>query len=224
MGTAEDLQETVRLVEQLGRRIVARKADVRDLAAVQSVVDAGMTEFGRIDIVLANAGICPMTADDVDPVRTFRDTIDVDIVGVWNTVRAAVPALVGGGRGGSIVFIGSTAGVRGMRYANAGAEAYTMAKHGMVGLMLSLANRLAVDGIRVNVVHPTGVQTLMIDNEPTRAVLESATSRQSTQNLLDVGTIEPIDVSNAILWLVSDEARYVTGISLPVDAGYTASL
>jgi SDR family mycofactocin-dependent oxidoreductase len=221
MATPEDLEETTRQVEQLDRRIVARQADVRDGAALQAALDQGVAELGGVDVVLANAGIAPMSGES-DPARAFRDVIDVNLVGVWNTVQAAVPTMIEQGRGGAIVLTSSTAGLKGIGGDNAGGQGYTASKHAVVGLMRTYANTLAPHRIRVNTVHPTGVNTPMVVNEfMQRWLAEDPSIAGAMANLLPVEMVEPVDISNAILWLVSDDARYVTGVTLPVDAGFT---
>jgi SDR family mycofactocin-dependent oxidoreductase len=218
LASVEDLQETANEVEALDRRIVAQIADVRDVASLKGAVGEGVEELGPIDIVVANAGISTLGKQHEDPSAGFRDVIDVNLVGVWNTVEAALPAMIGRG-GGSIVLTSSTAGLKG----TSAGLGYTAAKHGVVGLMRRYAVELAPQGIRVNSVHPTGVNTAMVDNEAMRTFLASAPIEfGGMTNLLPVELIEAIDVSNAIAWLVSDEARYVTGVALPVDAGFTA--
>jgi (+)-trans-carveol dehydrogenase len=226
MATPEDLAETVKLVEALGRRIVARQADVRDFDALKAAVDAGVGEFGRLDIVLANAGI----ASAGGPVATmapgsWKNTIDINLTGLWHTARAAVPHLVAGGEGGSIVLTSSVAGLRAMP----DMSGYVSAKHGVIGLMRTLAVELGQHRIRVNSVLPTNVNTPMFMNEGAfklfRPDMENpgpddvAAVIAQFMHVLPVGWVEPEDVSNAILFLVSDEARYITGVALPVDAG-----
>jgi SDR family mycofactocin-dependent oxidoreductase len=219
MATEDDLAETVRQVEATGRRIVARVADVRDGARLRQVVQEGVKQFGRLDFVVANAGISTaqfrMTTVEQDE-QAWNDVIAVNLTGVWITAQAAIPYMVAGGRGGSIVFIGSTAGLRG-----AAAGGYTAAKHGVVGLMRGLANELAEDNIRVNVVHPTAVNTLMAVNEGMQAYLDAQAEKGvHNQNALPVELLEPADISDAVAFLLSDEARYITGTNLPVDAGF----
>jgi (+)-trans-carveol dehydrogenase len=225
MSTPEDLAETVKLVEALDRRIVAREADVRDYDAVKAAVDDGVGELGRLDIVLANAGI----ASAGGPVATmdtgsWKNTIDINLSGLWHTARAAVPHLIAGGRGGSIVLTGSVATLKAM----ADMSAYVSAKHGVLGLMRTLALELGQHSIRVNSVLPTNVNTPMFMNEGAyklfRPDLENPGPDDVAQvaqlvHALPVGWVEPEDISNAILFLVSDEARYITGVPLPVDAG-----
>jgi SDR family mycofactocin-dependent oxidoreductase len=220
MATDDDLAETVKEVEALDRRIVARKADVRDRAGLQAAFDAGLAELGRCDIVLANAGIAPIAVGAADP-QEFVDVVDVNLTGVWNTVEVAKQALIEGGRGGAIVLTSSTAGLKGIAGDTPGGAGYTAAKHGVVGLMRTYANTLAPHLIRVNSVHPTGVNTPMIVNAVMEEFLASAGMENALTNALPVPMVEAVDISNAILWLVSDAARYVTGVTLPVDAGFT---
>ena len=223
LGTAAELEETARLVEALGRRVVARPADVRDHDGLAKVVQDAVSELGRLDIVVANAGISPLKVVTEDHVQTWRDVIDVNLTGVFNTIQAALPAMLDGGRGGSIVLTSSTAGLKGNLALKAiGGYAYTASKHGVVGLMRSFAHDLAEHSIRVNSVHPAGVNTGMVMNEAMQEFLtEQPGAGEALCNLLPVQMLEPVEISNAILWLVSDSARYVTGVALPVDAGFT---
>lgn len=222
MATPEDLAETVALVEAEGRRIVAEQADVRDLAALQAALARGVGELGDVSIVIANAGIVAMGGRRNPPEQQWADVLAVNLTGVWNTVWAALPSMRARGEGGSIVLISSTSGLKGNGGPNAAGHAYVASKHGVVGLMRTLANELARERIRVNTVHPTGVATPMVLNEAVAGWLAKMPDFGATmQNALPVELIEPIDVSNAIVWLVSDDARYVTGITLPVDAGFT---
>jgi SDR family mycofactocin-dependent oxidoreductase len=219
MSSKADLDETVRLVEGLDRRIVAQVADVRDLPALKAATAAGVQEFGRLDFVVANAGISPGLFRETTPEedkQAWDDVIGVNLTGVWNATQAAIPHIKAGGRGGSIVLTGSTAGLRGM-----GGGGYGVAKHGVVGIMRGLANDLAPDSIRVNVVHPTAVNTLMATNEVMQAFLSTQVEKGiHLRNALPVDMIEPADISAAIAFLLSDEARYITGTNLPVDAGF----
>jgi SDR family mycofactocin-dependent oxidoreductase len=220
MATPEDLAQTVKEIEALDRRIVATQADVRDAEALKAALEAGIAQLGPVDIVLANAGIAPMTKDAQD--QEWQDVIDVNLTGVYNTVRLAVPAMIERGRGGAIVLTSSTAGITGIGGPTPGGLGYTAAKHGVVGLMRSYANILAPHSIRVNTVHPTGVNTPMVVNDTMQEFLQSDPSMgQAMANALPVELVEPVDISNAIVWLVSDDARYVTGVTLPVDAGFT---
>jgi SDR family mycofactocin-dependent oxidoreductase len=220
MATSEDLAQTVKEVEALDRRIVATEADVRDRAALQAAYDAGVAELGVADIVLANAGIAPMSME-VKP-NEWQDVIDVNLTGVFHTVEVTTPSMVERGQGGAIVLTSSTAGINGIGGGAPGGLGYTAAKHGVVGLMRSYANLLAQHSIRVNTVHPTGVNTPMVVNDVMQEFLAADPQMgQAMANALPVDMVEPVDISNAILWLVSDDARYVTGVTLPVDAGFT---
>jgi SDR family mycofactocin-dependent oxidoreductase len=225
MATPEDLDETVQMVEDQDRRIVAQRADVRDRDALRAAVDAGLAEFGHLDIVVANAGIAHIGVAGNSP-EAWRDAIDVLLTGVYHTIDVAVPSMVERDMGGSIVITSSTAGLkgiaRGMAAVNAGFLGYTAAKHGVVGLMRLYANALAPHRIRVNSLHPTGVNTPMIVNDSfNRFVEDFPDFTNSMQNALPVELIEPEDIANAAAWLCSDEARYITGVTLPVDAGFT---
>ncbi|MEK6438601.1 mycofactocin-coupled SDR family oxidoreductase [Pseudonocardia sp. T1-2H] len=225
-ATEEDLAETARLVEELDRRVVTAKADVRDAEGLRAAVDAGVAEVGRLDIVCANAGVLGLQPALELSVTAWHELIDVNLTGVWNTCQAALPHLLAGGRGGSIVITSSTGGLKGLM----NAAHYVTAKHGLVGMMRALANEFAPHSIRCNTVHPTTVDTLMIQNDGLRRVFDPANpspTRESiapimqNKNALPVPWVEPVDVSNAVLFLASDEARYITGVTLPVDAGYT---
>ena len=221
MSTPEDLAETVKEVEALDRRIVARQADVRDEADLRAAFEAGVAELGPVDIVLANAGIAPMSLGE-EPRAAWQDVIDVNLTGVFNTVEIAIPSMIERGAGGAIVLTSSTAGINGIGGSSRGGLGYTASKHGVVGLMRSYANALAPHRIRVNSVHPTGVNTPMVVNDVMQEILNADPQMSSSiANALPVDMVEPVDVSNAILWLVSDDARYVTGVTLPVDAGFT---
>jgi SDR family mycofactocin-dependent oxidoreductase len=216
----EDLDETVKLVEKEGRRIVARQADVRDADAVEKVVADGLAEFGRLDIVIANAGVIRLGPGG-DRRQTFRDIIDVNLIGVWNSVEAAIPALVDGGRGGSIVLTSSSAGLKAPNTDRAGGQAYGAAKRGLVALMQSWANNLAPHSIRVNTIHPTGVATGMVMNETMAAMFEANDpSLAAMQNALPIPILMPEDIANAVAFLVSEEARFITGTAWPLDAGF----
>jgi SDR family mycofactocin-dependent oxidoreductase len=220
MATPEDLAQTAKEVEALDRRIFAREADVRDAAALEAALSAGVAELGPVDIVLANAGIAPMSLHPT--AREWPDVIDVNLTGVYNTVQAAIPSMIERGAGGAIVLTSSTAGLNGIGGNTPGGLGYTAAKHGVVGLMRSYANYLAPHNIRVNTVHPTGVRTPMVINDAMQEFLQADPSMSNAMaNALPVDMVEPVDISNAIVWLVSDDARYVTGVTLPVDAGFT---
>jgi (+)-trans-carveol dehydrogenase len=224
MATPDDLAETVKAVEALDRRIVASEADVRDFGAVKAAVDKGVAELGRLDIVSANAGIGSYGASVDIEEQQWRDVIDTNLTGVWHTVKATVPHIRAGGRGGAIILTSSTAGL--MAYPHL--SHYVAAKHGVVGLMKTLALELGPEMIRVNTVNPTSVNTPMIQNDPTYTLFlggkENATREEASEafealNVLPIPWVEPVDISNAVVFLASDEARYITGVALPVDAG-----
>jgi (+)-trans-carveol dehydrogenase len=224
-STSEDLQETVRLVEAEGRRIVAREADIRDLEVLGTVVGEGVSELGGLDIIVANAAIGGggMPAIDIDP-ADWKTMLDVTLTGTWNTVKVTVPHLLAAGRGGSIVLISSGAGLMALP----GVAHYTAAKHGVIGLGRTLANELAPNMIRVNFICPGFVGTPMMLNEFAfkmfRPDLESPTEADAIEGfkamqLMPIPYLDPVDISNAVLFLASDEARYITGVALPVDGG-----
>jgi (+)-trans-carveol dehydrogenase len=199
-------------------------ADVRDLAALTKALEDGASELGRVDIVVANAGILSMGSMQNMDETTWQDMIDVNLGGVWRTAKAAIPHLLAHGDGGSMILTASTAGVR--AYPNVGH--YVAAKHGVVGLMKTLAQELAPNNIRVNALAPTQVDTDMVHNQglykvwcpdiedPTREDFERASAEAIP---LPIPWVEPIDVSNAVVFLASDHARYITGVCLPVDGG-----
>ena len=226
MATPEDLAQTVKEVEALDRRIVARQADVRDYDALKAALDDGVAQLGRLDIVSANAGIVSFGRAEDLPEQTWQDIMDVNLTGVWHTVKAAVPHLRAAG-GGAIVITSSGAGLT----PSPNLAHYGSAKTGLIGLMRSLAIELAPDMIRVNTVHPGSVDTEMIHNQatyhlfipdhPDEITRDEVASVFQMQNALPIHWLESIDISNAVLFLASDEARYVTGVALPVDAGST---
>jgi len=226
-ATEEDLEMTVKAVEALDRRIVARKADVRDYAALKAAVDEGVAELGRLDIVSANAGIFIHSDKTQDVTESdWDDVLDINLKGVWLTTKAAVPIMIEQGTGGSIILTSSTAGLKGF----ANVAPYTASKHAVLGLARTLSNELAEHSIRVNTIHPTGVATQMVLNEATFRLflpdVEHPTQGQAAEvfqstNALPVPWVEPVDISNALLFLASDEARYITGTELKVDAGFT---
>ena len=224
LATPGDLAQTAHEVEALDRRIVAVEADVRDYEALAAAVSRGVAELGRLDIVSVNAGILSSGFLAELSAAAWQEMIDVNLTGGFHTIKAAVPHLVEGGRGGSVIITSSALALR----AVPGLGHYTATKSGLVGLMRTAALELAPHGIRVNSVHPTTVDTGMIQNQanyrlflpdaenPTR---EQAEPVYRTLNALGVPWIDPVDVSNAVLFLASDEARYITGATLPVDAG-----
>ncbi len=226
MSSADDLAETVALVEKLDRRIIATQADVRDYEATKAAVDAGVAELGRLDIICGNAGIASSGPSIDLSTEAWREMIDINLTGVWHTCKAAIPHIIAGDRGGSIILTSSTAGIKGFL----NLSHYAAAKHGVVGLMRSLANELAPHRIRVNTVHPTTVSTAMVDNPEIRGLfrpdleaptLDDAAEAFMAMNMLPVPWVEASDITNAVLFLASDEARYITGASIPIDAGAT---
>jgi SDR family mycofactocin-dependent oxidoreductase len=216
-ATPEDLAETADAVKALDRRVVSRVVDTRDLDAMKAAVDGGVAELGRLDIVVANAGICIAAPWDQVTPEVFRGTLDVNVVGTWNTVMATAPHLVAGG-GGSIILTSSAAGLKGLPFLTP----YVASKHAVTGLARAFAHELAKDNIRVNSLHPTGVNTPMAEGET--AVLHAALEANPRvggmlANSLPVRATEPADQANAVLFLASDEARYVTALAMTVDAG-----
>ena len=227
-ATLGDLAETAKLVEALDRRIVARQADVRDGAAIRSALDEGIAALGRLDVVCANAGVLSLSPAETMSDEQWDDVLAINLGGVFKTARAAIPHLRATGGGGVIIITSSAAAVVSMPN-NAH---YVASKHGAVGLMKVLARELAPDSIRVNAVLPTGVDTAMIHNPHTYEVFLPGRDPASVTkadvapvfqglNLLPVPWVEPQDVTNAVLYLASEEARFLTGVQLPVDAGFT---
>jgi SDR family mycofactocin-dependent oxidoreductase len=219
LSTLDDLNETAEAVRSIGGRIVVEQADTRDRSMLAKAFDVGVAEFGGVDIVVANAGIMPAIDGEEDP-QTFGDVLAVNLIGTWNTLEVAKKTLIDQGRGGAVVLTSSTAGVKGYGGAIPG-NGYVASKHGVVGLMRNYAASLAKHSIRVNSIHPSGVSTPMVTNDVLAALLSVPGAAEGYANALPVDIMEPIDISNAIAWLVSDEARYVTGITLVVDAGET---
>jgi NAD(P)-dependent dehydrogenase (short-subunit alcohol dehydrogenase family) len=212
-------------VESRGRRCATGLAEVSDLDTVTAAIDHGVAELGRLDVVIANAGIHTPGAPswELDP-QVWQRTLDINLTGVWHTVKAGVPHI--GSHGGSVVIISSTNGIRG----TANTAHYTASKHAVVGLARTLANELGPRGIRVNTVHPGAVATPMVLNEATfrrlRPDLDNPTAADAAEvlmarNLLPVPWVEPVDIANAVVFLASEQARYITGTQLVVDAGLT---
>ena len=223
-ATPDDLSETERLVRADGGEIISRIVDVRSSEQLDAAVTATLDAFGRIDVVVANAGILSVGPTVELAEQQWQDVIDVNLTGVWRTCKAAVPALVDGGRGGSIIIISSTAGGRGAP--NIGH--YVSAKTGVVGLMRTLSLELAGARIRVNSLHPTGVDTVMIQNPAVyglylpgveNVTAEAYRAASTANHPMKVPWLEPTDVSNAVAFLASDESRYITGVELPIAAG-----
>jgi SDR family mycofactocin-dependent oxidoreductase len=225
MATPEDLDETINLVEKTGRRIVAEHADVRDFEHLRAVVTKGVSELGRVDFVLANAGIMPILGEPSQQISAYLDAVNVMLNGVYFTIEAALPALLDHGDGGAIVITSSSAGLKagGIRFSTMshGGAGYAAAKHGVVGLMRYYANALAEKNIRVNSVHPTGVMTPMVVNEQfIRYAAEHPEFGETMQNLLpNVPVIEASDITEAMVYLCGNSGRYITGITHSVDAG-----
>jgi SDR family mycofactocin-dependent oxidoreductase len=228
-ATRADLDATAKLVEDLDRRIVVREADVRDLGQMQAAVEEGLSELGHIDVVCCNAGIGTFApALEMDE-QMWQEMIDINLSGVWKTIRAAVPPMVQRGQGGSVIITSSVAGLFGFT----NLSHYSSAKHGLVGLMRTLTQELAPHMIRVNTVHPTTVNTPMIINDAFARLIRPDLTDPHPEDLgaafvglnaLPLPWVEPIDISNAVLWLASDESRYVTGVTLPIDAGFCAKV
>lgn len=224
MATDEDMQETVRLVEATGRRIHSAHADVRDFESLRIALDAGVEQLGHVDIVSANAGILSFGSVEELSEETWAQMIDINLSGVWRTAKAAIPHLIKQGTGGSIILTSSVAGLR----SYAGVGHYVSAKHGVVGLMKTLAQELAEHHIRVNTVNPTQVDTPMVQHPDMYKLfspdVENPTkddfARASGESILyPIPWVESIDVSNAVLFLASEESRYITGVALPIDGG-----
>jgi (+)-trans-carveol dehydrogenase len=225
LSTPEDLAETADLVKAHDRRIYTAEVDVRDFEALKAAVDAGVEQMGRLDIIVANAGIGNGGATlDKTSEPDWTDMIDVNLGGVWKTVKAGVPHILAGGRGGSIILTSSVGGLK--AYPHTGH--YVAAKHGVVGLMRTFAVELGAQNIRVNSVHPTNVNTPLFMNEGTMKLFRPDLENPGPDDMkvvgqmmhtLPIGWVEPEDIANAVLFLASDEARYITGVTLPIDGG-----
>jgi SDR family mycofactocin-dependent oxidoreductase len=216
MSTPADLAQTVKEVEAEGRRVVARQADVRDVTALRKAFEDGRAELGPVGIVCANAGIAAGGEAD----QAWNDVIAVNLTGVWNTGRVALPSMIEDGQGGAIVITSSLAGILGVASNESSYLAYGASKHAVIGLMRSWANFAAPHNIRVNVVCPTTVRTPMAGDFSLERIREwNPSMANSCTSDMGIEMVEPLDISNAIAWLVSDDARYVTGTVLPVDAG-----
>lgn len=217
LATEDDLHRTSKLVAQQGRSVVSKIVDVRDAQAMKAAVDDGAGELGGLDAAVANAGVLTVGTWDTTTPEQWRLVLDINLIGAWNTCAAALPHLLASG-GGSLVNISSSAGIKGTPLHTP----YTAAKHGVVGMSLALANELAGQSVRVNTVHPTGVPTGMAPPSMHQLIAEQRPDLAPIfMNALPVLMTEAIDVSNAVLFLVSDEARYVTGLQFTVDAGVT---
>jgi SDR family mycofactocin-dependent oxidoreductase len=222
LATKSDLDETARLIQAAGGKVVAVVADVRDLAQLEAAVQAGIDELGDVDIVIANAGVVAIGDPEARAQPVFNAIVDTNLKGVWHTILAAVPSMIRKGRGGSVVLVSSSQGLTGRGGDGSAAMfAYAASKHGVVGLMRSAANAYAPHKIRVNSVHPSGVSTPMIINDfVVNRMLANPNPAVSQTLLPDAPLVEPQDVTEAVLWLVSPRSRYVTGVTVPVDAGH----
>jgi SDR family mycofactocin-dependent oxidoreductase len=223
-ATPDDLAETAELVRANGRRAFTAIVDTRDHDGMCAAVGQGVAELGRLDVIVANAGICvPSTWDRVSA-RDFQDTIDINVVGTWNTVMAGAKHIIAGGRGGSIILIGSAAGVTMEPFM----IAYTASKHAITGMARSFAAELGKHKIRVNSLHPGSVVTPMGSVGMVEAMAEAAKSNPVlqhgfTKQLLPDSITMPEDIANAVAWLASDESRFVTAAAIPVDVGVTGT-
>ncbi|MGX7732066.1 mycofactocin-coupled SDR family oxidoreductase [Rhodococcus sp. 2H158] len=225
LATQDDFDETVRLVEEGGGRILAKKGDVRNYEDVRSLVEEGIEKFGPVGIICANAGIGSNYLKTWEiPEKDWKDVLDINLTGVFNTVKAAVPSMIEAGKGGSITLTSSSAGLKGYEHL----APYVSSKHGVIGLMRTLANELAPHSIRVNAVCPGSVRTGMIMNQPTFDLfcpdVESPTEQDALKVFgqmpaMPVDVLEPEDITEVIAFLASDAARYITGLAIPVDAG-----
>jgi (+)-trans-carveol dehydrogenase len=227
MATPDELAETARQVEAVGRRAITITADVRDFAAMKAGLDRAVRELGGLDIVVANAGVVSYGTGEFLDEQAWQDVIDINLTGAWNTCRAAIAHMVVAATGGSMILVSSVAGLKGMP----NTIHYTASKHGVVGVMRTLANELAPQMIRVNTVHPTSVSTQMIHNQASydlfrpdleKPTLEDARDGFASVNAMPRPWVECEDISNAVLFLASDESRYITGVTLPIDLGQMA--
>lgn len=225
MATEADLEETRALVEATGRLMVAERADVRDHAAVEAVLTKGLAAFGRVDIVVANAGIlCGAGPFWEISLQNWKDTVDTDLTGVWHTVRAATPAMIEGGRGGAIIMIASAGATKGFQ----NITHYVAATTALVGMLKPMAAELGPHFIRVNALSPTNVNTAIYMTETNKRLFlpdnpaptdEEYEIASRPQHVIPIGWMEPSDTSAALRFLASDDARYVTGLEMRVDAG-----
>ena len=217
--TPDDLAETARLVRANGRRIITAVADIRDLDALQTAVDEAVGELGRLDVVVANAGICSPAAWDQITAESFRDTIDTNVTGTWNTVMASARHIIDGGRGGSIILIGSAAGVKMEPFM----VHYVVSKHAVLGMARAFAAELGRHNIRVNSLHPGAVATPMGSGQMREAIRSAGDTypylRGLNRPLLPEGSAQPEDIADAVAWLASDQSRFVTGTQISVDMG-----
>ncbi|PXW36234.1 UNVERIFIED_CONTAM: SDR family mycofactocin-dependent oxidoreductase [Williamsia faeni] len=216
-----DLKETVRLVEATGRRIEASVVDVRDFEGLGKAVENGVAALGRLDIIVANAGISvPEAWNEITP-ESFRDVMDINATGTWNTVMAGAQKIIDGGNGGSIILISSAAGVKMQPFM----VHYTASKHAVTGLARAFAAELGKHSIRVNSVHPGPVNTDMGTGEMVNNLMRAAETNPNLNNMLTPFLpdyiAEPSDIADAVLWLASNESRMVTAAQISVDQGST---
>lgn len=218
--TREDLAETARLVEANGRRVIQATNDIRDLEALSVAVDGAVAELGRLDVIVANAGICTPAPWDRITAAAFRDTIETNVTGTWNTVMAGAPYIIRGGQGGSIILVGSAAGLKMQAFM----IHYTASKHAITGLARGFAAELGMHNIRVNSLHPGSVASPMVT---TGGLIEALTEARETNPhlgylhtpLLPQGIARPDDIADAVAWLASDQSKFVTAAAIPVDIG-----
>lgn len=220
-ATPEDLDETVKLVEETGRRILASVVDTRDSDGLNAAVEKGVTELGRLDVIVANAGVsAPQAWNDIRP-EDFRDVMDINVTGTWNTVMAGAQKMVDGGRGGSIILISSAAGIKLQPFM----IHYTASKHAVTGMARAFAAELGKHSIRVNSVHPGPVVTDMGTGDMVTALGKAMETNPQLANMmtpfLPTWVIEPEDVADAVCWLASDESKYVTASAISIDQGST---
>jgi SDR family mycofactocin-dependent oxidoreductase len=224
MSRPEDLNETEQLLSKFGNGVLVREVDVRDQSALNQVVADALDQFGHIDVVVSNAAVISYQPVWEFSEEVWQDVLNVNLSGAWRVIKAVAPPMIEAGTGGSIILTSSVAGMKGMKH-NAH---YCASKHGLTGLMRSACLELASHGIRVNTINPGGVLTGMIDNEMTYRLfrpdlpnpsLEDVAAISSDMHAMGIPWLEPIDISNAVLFLASDEARYITGAVFPVDAG-----
>lgn len=230
LGTEEDLAETDRLIKEIGGEAVLLQADTRNRSQLQAAVQAGLERFGQIDAVVASAGVWTWGEARDLPEDEWQFALDMNLTGAFNTAQAALPSMIDRGQGGSIMFTSSQLALRGCPQA----VAYSAAKGGLVGMMRALASELAPHQIRVNTIHPSTVATDMVLNQPTydlfaphkngEATVEDLHESMRAFHMLPIPLIESQDISNAVLYLASDESRALTSIVLPVDAGSTQKL
>ncbi|MGH3518414.1 MAG: mycofactocin-coupled SDR family oxidoreductase [Haloechinothrix sp.] len=225
-ATREELEVTAKEVEVRGRKVVSRAADVRDYPVLKATVEEGVAELGRLDVVVANAGIWSHAPSHEMPEAQWQAMIDVNLTGVWHTTKAATPIMIEQGSGGSMILISSTAGLMGFP----NMAHYTAAKHGVTGLTKTLAAELGPHNIRVNSIHPTGVLTKMVDNDTMFRLfrpdlenpgIDEAAEALAQLNILPLPWMDPVEISHSVVFLASEEAKYITGVALPVDAGST---